>query len=223
MKEDILEQAVDDWLLSKPGTFTKHNIKFKPAKDDPEFKKGSDAVNSDIDVLAIHTNRKGVLRVSVVSCKSWQNGFSPEFWYNKLKTNKYIKVGGREAWKTFREISNRKWGRALATKILDETGSKNFTFFFVVTKLNGKKLCESIRKFESDKEFIKNLKYDSKSKVRIKIVSFKEIFDEHFKSRKLKTLEATELGRLIQILKASGVELKKNDGYVNLIDKVKME
>lgn len=209
MKEDILEQAVDDWLLSQPGSFTKHNVKFKPSVDDPEYKKGSDSVNSDIDVLAIHTNKKGVNRVSAVSCKSWQGGFSPEFWYLKLKSNKHDVVGGREVWKTFREISNRKWGYALASKIMQESGSKSFTFYFVVTKLNGKNLVESIRKFENDSAFIKNLKYDSSSKVKIKILTFKEIFDEHFKRRNMKTLEATELGRLIQILKASGVELKK--------------
>lgn len=209
MKEDILEQAVDDWLISQPGTFTKHNVKFKPSIDDPEFKQGSDAVNSDIDVLAIHAKKKGIQHVSAVSCKSWQGGFSPEFWYTKLKSNKNAVIGGRAIWKTFREISNRKWGYALASKIFQETGSKNFTFYFVVTKLNGKNLKESIKKFENDSDFIKNLKYDSNSKVEIKILTFKEIFDEHFMRRNAKTLEATELGRLIQILKAAGVELKK--------------
>jgi len=28
MKEDILEQLVEDWFVSKPGWFVKHNIKF---------------------------------------------------------------------------------------------------------------------------------------------------------------------------------------------------
>ena len=37
MKEDILEQAVDDWLLSQPGTFTKHNIKFNHRKMTPKW------------------------------------------------------------------------------------------------------------------------------------------------------------------------------------------
>ena len=206
MKEDILEQAVNDWLLSQPGTFTKHNVKFKPSKDDPKFKEGTDAVNSDIDVLAIHKKKKGVSRVSAASCKSWQNGFSVEGWYTKLK-DPNIKVNRREAWRYFREIAVRKWGKALAKKIFEETGSKNFTYYLVVTTLNGKNLNNSIWKFENDKVFLNNLKYDSKSKVRIRIITFKEIFTDHFQRLKLKTLEATELGRLIQIVKASGVKL----------------
>jgi hypothetical protein len=32
MKEDILEQLVDDWLQSR-GYFTQHNLKFKPRPD----------------------------------------------------------------------------------------------------------------------------------------------------------------------------------------------
>ena len=35
MKEDILEQIVDDWFLSRPGVFTKHNVKFRPTPADP--------------------------------------------------------------------------------------------------------------------------------------------------------------------------------------------
>ncbi len=208
MKEDILEQAVDDWLLSQPGTFTKHNVKFKPSKEDPKFKEGTDAVNSDIDVLAIHTKKIGVNRASATSCKSWQSGFSPEGWRKKLK-NKDSRVNRKEAWKYFREISNRKWGLALAKKIFEETGSKHFTYYIVVTKLSGKNIEQQIAKFENDPIFIRNLKYDSSSKVKIKIMTFKNIFDDHFKRRNARTLEATELGRLIQILKASGVELKK--------------
>jgi hypothetical protein len=207
MKEDILEQAVDDWLLSKSGTFTKHNVKFKPSSVDPEFKKGSDAVNSDIDVLAIHTNLRGANRVSVVSCKSWQNGFSPEDWFKKLKIENTI-VYRRPTWKYFREIAKRKWGAALAKKIYEETKSPHYTYYIVVTKLKGRNLQEHIDKFENDSTFIQNLKYKNSSKVKIKIISFKEIFEE-YKSRTAHTLEATELGRLIQILKASGAELKK--------------
>ncbi len=210
MKEDILEQAVDDWLLSQPGTFTKHNVKFKPSNDDPEWLKGTDAVNSDIDVLAIHTKKKGTDSVSAASCKSWQNGFSPDGWYKKLK-DQNKKVNRKEAWKYFREIAIKKWGNALAKKIFEETGSKHFTYYLVVTKLNGRDLANTVYQFENDEVFLNNLRYDSKSKVRIKIITFKEIFIEHFRSRKLKTLEATELGRLLQILKASGVKLMDID------------
>ena len=30
MKEDILEQLIDGYLLRQPGTFTKHNVKYRP-------------------------------------------------------------------------------------------------------------------------------------------------------------------------------------------------
>ena len=36
MKEDILEQVVDDYLQAR-GFFTRHSIKFKPRKDHPAF------------------------------------------------------------------------------------------------------------------------------------------------------------------------------------------
>jgi hypothetical protein len=50
MKEDILEQLVDDFLLAK-GYFTRHNVKFKPRADHPEFIPKDDSNHSDIDVL----------------------------------------------------------------------------------------------------------------------------------------------------------------------------
>ena len=36
MKEDILEQLVDDYLKFN-GFFTVHNVKFQPAKTDPDY------------------------------------------------------------------------------------------------------------------------------------------------------------------------------------------
>jgi len=53
MKEDILEQLVDDWLQCR-GYFTRHNLKFKPRRDRKDFEQRQDSVPSDIDVLAIN-------------------------------------------------------------------------------------------------------------------------------------------------------------------------
>jgi hypothetical protein len=50
MKEDILEQLVDDYLQHK-GYFTRHNIKFKPSKDSIDFDIQKDSVHSDIDIM----------------------------------------------------------------------------------------------------------------------------------------------------------------------------
>ena len=33
MKEDILEQLVEDWLVSQEGCFAKHNIKLLPLSE----------------------------------------------------------------------------------------------------------------------------------------------------------------------------------------------
>ena len=53
MKEDILEQLVDDYLQSQ-GYFTRHNIKFRPRSDHPDFVKLKDSNHSDIDVVGFH-------------------------------------------------------------------------------------------------------------------------------------------------------------------------
>lgn len=48
MKEDILEQIVDEYLLHK-GYFTLHNIKYRPNPDHRVFDKQADSNHSDID------------------------------------------------------------------------------------------------------------------------------------------------------------------------------
>jgi hypothetical protein len=58
MKEDILEQLVDDYLQSQ-GYFTRHNVKFRPGNGHPEFVRHDDSVSSDIDVIGLHPRRKG--------------------------------------------------------------------------------------------------------------------------------------------------------------------
>jgi hypothetical protein len=84
MKEDILEQLVDEYLQHQ-GYFTRHNIRFKPEVDHPEYIQRMDAVASDIDVIGIHPTLQGPARVMVVSCKSWQDGFRPENWISLIQ------------------------------------------------------------------------------------------------------------------------------------------
>jgi hypothetical protein len=76
MKEDVLEQVVDDYLMHK-GYFTRHNIRFKPSSNHVNFIKNADSVASDIDVMGIHPRLHGDEQVVVVSCKAWQSGFDP--------------------------------------------------------------------------------------------------------------------------------------------------
>jgi len=211
LKEDILEQAVDDWFLSQDSTFTKHNIKFKPDPKDVDFISNQDSVFSDIDVLAVHLKAEGVNRVSAASCKSWQEGLHCKRAMNDLLNNPNCKWGGREVWKSFRELVIPKWGRAFAKKIFEETLCKDFTYYLFVTRLSGSRgedIEQSRREFENCSVFLNNLRCSDNSSVKIKIVTFKEIVTEHFLRKKSTTLESTEIGRLLQIFRASDIEFK---------------
>jgi hypothetical protein len=95
MKEDILEQLVDDYLQFN-GYFTSHNVKFKPIESHPEFVRKDDCVHSDVDVVGLNPRREGADHVWVVSCKSWQLGFDPKERIAAIEGNK--KREGRDAW-----------------------------------------------------------------------------------------------------------------------------
>src|SRR6267154_241992 len=108
MKEDILEQLVDDYLQSQ-GYFTRHNLKFRPSQDGTEFVSKKDSNHSDIDVIGYNPHLPGTERVVAVSCKSWQSGFRVKSWLNALEGKK--KISGRESWKFFRELIEPKWSQ----------------------------------------------------------------------------------------------------------------
>ena len=57
MKEDVLEQIVDDYLQMQ-GYFTTHNVRFNPPKDE-YYVTRDDSVPSDIDVVGLHPGRTG--------------------------------------------------------------------------------------------------------------------------------------------------------------------
>ena len=84
MKEDILEQLVDDYLQHR-GYFTRHNIKFRPSKDMLHYDGKKDSVHSDIDVIGINPTMEGYERTYVVTCKSWQAGFTPNQYLSALE------------------------------------------------------------------------------------------------------------------------------------------
>ena len=50
MKEDVLEQIVDDYLQHR-GFFTTHNIRFRPSQHHPDRVSEKDGVHSDIGVV----------------------------------------------------------------------------------------------------------------------------------------------------------------------------
>jgi len=121
VKEDILEQLVDDYLQSE-GYFTRHNIKFRPRSDHPDFNKKLDSNHSDIDVIGIHPKKKGCARVVVVSCKSWQVGFRVSSKLEEIAKDKT--VSGRKAWQAFRELTKPKWSQAFIDAVEAATGTR---------------------------------------------------------------------------------------------------
>lgn len=191
MKEDILEQLVDEYLMHK-GYFTMHNVKFKPRSDHPDYVREKDAVASDIDVLAIHPKLKAPERVIAVSCKSWQEGFNPGYSLGCISADK--RIGGRTAWLSFRELCSDKWADAFLEAVEMRTGSRQFVYWTAVTRLLNP---NSRIVWEENPDFRRRLAGNS-----IRVVSFAEMLDDVW-GQLSKTVAATELGRMIQLMKAS--------------------
>jgi hypothetical protein len=195
MKEDILEQMVDEYLQHK-GYFTRHNIKFRPAGDHVEYDTRQDAVHSDIDVIGIHPRLDGARRVMVVSCKSWQGGFRPEYWVDAIAKNKV--VSGREAWRGFRELTREKWAAAFRTTVAELTGSPSFTYITAVTKVVGSRAA-----WQDNATFREHLGGNP-----IEVLTFGDMLKELFPSIDT-TPASSEVGRVLQLIKASGWSLDK--------------
>jgi hypothetical protein len=191
MKEDVLEQILDDFLKFK-GYFTRHNVKFKPKTDHLDFSQNKDAVASDIDVIGYNPNLTGPERVIVASCKSYQAGFDPASMVRKIDDDKV--QSGRQAWQGFRELVKPKWAEAFRSKVIELTGSDQFVYWTVVTSV---KNPGGISAWTEKPLFRENIQNE------IRIVSLSEMLDELWK-HDVKTPEASEIGRLIQLIKASG-------------------
>lgn len=192
-KEDILEQLIAEYLTHK-GYFVRHNIKFLPRRDHPDFVSNQDSNHSDIDVLAINPLLEGHERVWAISCKSWQSGFNPASELACIREKKIIR--GREAWRGFRELVVPKWSEAFLKTIRDNTGAKDFTYVLAVAKVNGDRTA-----WENDPEFRLSLEGNP-----IRILTFKEVVEEIYPSLG-QTVAATEVGRILQMFKVSGVHL----------------
>jgi hypothetical protein len=190
MKEDILEQLVDDYLKFN-GFFTIHNVKFQPDATDPDYITRNDCVASDIDVMGFHPMRGGTDRVWVVSCKSWQAGFDPRERIASIERDK--KISGRQAWQAFRELVKKKWSDGLIKQIEKLTGSTEFTYVTAVTRLRG---AASI--WQEYPPFRNNLRGNP-----IKILTLQEMLSDLYQNTNT-TVASSEVGRLLQVIKASG-------------------
>ena len=193
-KEDILEQVVEEYLIHK-GYFVQHNVKFKPRKDHPSFVSRQDSNHSDIDVIGYNPDPEisGARKVMAVSCKSWQNGFSPSDIIDRITNQK--KLNGKEAWKTFRELACPKWSEAFVKAIQDATGSDQFTYVTAITRLIGDKST-----WEAHQPFL-----DVLSGNPIQILTFHEMVTE-IQDKLTTTLAATEIGRMLQLFKAANMQ-----------------
>lgn len=216
MKEDILEQLVEDWFVSRTGWFVKHNIKYRPDKKHKEYNSNKDSVHSDIDILAFSNILKGKESVAVVTCKSWQDGFNIKEWKSNLESNpeynkRSIDFKPREKWKYFRELTSDKWMEAFINKIKEETNQVDFIYYIAVTKLKGTKIDQD--NFENSK-IIKDrfLKYNSS--IDLRILTLEEIINDYFiriNKKDTPALEATDVGRLLQLFNAADLSVKKNN------------
>ena len=192
IKEDILEQIVEDYLLHK-GYFVRHNVKFRPRKDHPDFISNQDSNHSDIDVLGYHPTKVGDDKVLAVSCKSWQGGFNPSKELTAILNNK--KLGGRDAWKVYRELTCPKWSEAFLKAIKDATGVDRFTYVTAVTFTAGTDKAQ----WESHESFQQALCGNP-----IQIITLREMIDE-IAGELSKTLATTEVGRMLQLFRAAKI------------------
>jgi hypothetical protein len=193
MKEDILEQLVTDYLEVK-GYFTTANVKFRPDSSSEGYNPRQDSVHSDIDVLGFHPLKSGSDRVVAVSCKSLQEGFDPKWELNAIERNRI--VGGREAWRRYRELANTKWAQAFRATVIAKTGVEQFTYITAVTHVIGDKSV-----WEQCAQFRLNIGCE------IRVLTLHEMFREVLASLTGTTVANSELGRTIQLFRAAGITL----------------
>jgi hypothetical protein len=192
-KEDILEQVVEEYLIHQ-GYFVQHNVKFLPRRDHPDFVSNQDSNHSDIDVLGFHPAKSGPEQVVAVSCKSWQQGFSPASEIAAIEGDKTLR--GRKAWKAFRELTVPKWSEAFIAAVEEKTGRREFTYVTAIAKLRG-----PAEPWETHPGFRAALGGNP-----IRILTFQQMIRDLAPDMST-TLAATEVGRLLQMFAASGFNL----------------
>ena len=192
MKEDILEQIMQDWLQHK-GYFTQTNVRFRPdQKDVSKDKWNKYCVHSDIDLIAISPNKNAEYGpVVVVNCKSWVSGF------DEGRLLREIKKKNPRATKLFKTLTDKHWGNALVKKVKKLTRTSRFTYLIAVTKLRGN--GEVFSKYASFKKSIGNNP--------IKLLRLEETLQGLWEKVD-QTPEPSEVGELIRVMKATGIKMK---------------
>lgn len=194
MKEDILEQVVDEYL-NLQGYFTLANVKYKPSPDDGGYDSQQDSVPSDIDVIGFHPGKSGPERVVVVSCKSWQDGFWIDWELDHIENNKCF--AGRERWRSYRELANDKWALAFKRKIKELTGQDEFEYWVA---------CLFVGDASDQPRWTANASFTHRLTPHLSIVTLRDMFTE-IHDRLSTTPAGSEVGRLIQVMKAAKMKL----------------
>jgi len=189
VKEDVLEQVVDDYLQWR-GYFTIHNVRFRPSTDHAGYNGRQDSVRSDVDVVGYNPNKRGNDRVWVVSCKSWQSGFAADRLLAQLHGTARNPL--RERWKNLRELWVPKWSEAFVSEIERRTGTTRFTYFLAVTRVSGDAAA-----WENDPTIRANLGGNP-----FKFLTLEQMWSEILKEVTT-TPASSEIGRLAQLLKAA--------------------
>ena len=190
-KEDILEQLVEEYLLHK-GYFVRHNLKFLPRRDHPEFDSKQDSNHSDIDVIGYHPALQGHDKVWVVSCKSWQSGFDPGAELQNIRLDKTVR--GRKAWQGFRELVKPKWSEAFLQTVYAATAQQEFTYVLAVTRIRGDRAV-----WEHAPEFVDALRGNP-----VRVLDLSKML-QTISQALTTTMASTEVGRMLQLFKAAGL------------------
>lgn len=191
MKEDVLEQIVDDYLQLN-GYFTIHNVRFKPSPDHLEYVANDDRVASDVDVVGLHPTKRGPDRVRVVSCKAWQSGFDADRKLKELREE--VRNPKRATWRYFRELWIPKWAEGFRSEIEARTNSSKFHYSIAVTKLKGEADA-----WNEDPTIRENLAGNP-----ISFLTMESMWSEYLEAIGT-TPQPSAIGRLAQLLKAAGV------------------
>lgn len=195
MKEDILEQVVEEYLHSM-GYFVMYNVRYRPSQAHPNYSAKQDSVRSDIDLIGLNPNLAGHRQVLVVNCKSWQHGFNAVAELNAIKDKKVRR--GRKAWQSFRELCIPKWSEAFLRTVRELTGSEKFTYILAVTKLIG-----DSEPWLTHKPFQLSLHENP-----MQFLSLADLIAE-IRLRTTTTPAGTDVGRMIQVMEAANL-LKSN-------------
>jgi len=191
MKEDVLEQIVDDYLQFK-GYLTTHNVRFRPGTSDVGYSARHDSVHSDVDVLGYNPTLRGHEKVVVVSCKAWQTGFAADRMLAQLRGT--APNPKRERWKNLRELWVPKWSAAFRAEIERRTGCSRFTYYLAVTRVVG-----DVSAWERDPTIRENLGGNP-----FRFLTLEEMWSSVLRTVTL-TPASSEMGRLAQLLKAAGL------------------